>query len=140
AGFDHDTSEAVRDEALNGINVASKLKNTIADIAITSESTQGLQRVSDVSIYASDAIVRRSVPLQATADAVAPKVWLHSSELERIGVQAGVEVRVSQGQGSAILSVAVDDKLPKGVVRVAAAVQATSALGSMFGTITVERA
>ncbi|MEI7842659.1 MAG: NADH-quinone oxidoreductase subunit NuoG [Gallionellaceae bacterium] len=139
-GFDYETSEAVRDEALHGVNIVSKLKNTIGDISITTEKTQGLQRVSDVPIYTTDAVVRRSAPLQATIDAVAPKAWLHGSELERMGMQVGSTVRVSQGQGSANLAVGIDDKLPKGVVRVAAGVQATAELGAMFGTITVERA
>ncbi len=140
SGFEQDTSEAVRDEAMQGLNVASKLSNAIGEVAITALSTQGLQRVSDVPIYATDAIVRRSEPLQATKDAATPKVWLHSAELARIGVQAGSSVRVSQGQGSVDLAVAIDDKLPPGVVRVASGVPATATLGAMFGTITVERA
>jgi NADH-quinone oxidoreductase subunit G len=139
-GFEQDTSEAVRDEALHGMNVASKLNNAIGEIAISSSVTTGLQRVSDVPIYATDAVVRRSLPLQATTDAAAPKVWLHSAELARIGVQAGGSARVSQGQGSVDLAVAIDDNLPQGVVRVAAGVPATAALGAMFGTVTVERA
>jgi NADH-quinone oxidoreductase subunit G len=49
-------------------------------------------------------------------------------------------VKVSQGKGSVQLFAAADDKLPRGVVRVAAGHAATAALGAMFGTITVERA
>jgi NADH-quinone oxidoreductase subunit G len=79
------------------------------------------------------------LPLQATADAAAPKAWLHSEELSKLGLQAGTTVKVSQGQGSVNLVAAADDKLPKGVVRVAAGHSATAALGAMFGTITVER-
>jgi NADH-quinone oxidoreductase subunit G len=44
------------------------------------------------------------------------------------------------GQGSALLAVAADDNLPRGVVRVAAGHAATAGLGAMFGAITVERA
>ncbi len=141
SGFDQDTSEAVRDEALKGVDVATKLSNAISGVDIKAASAAGgLQRVSDVPIYATDAVVRRSVPLQATADAAAPQAWLHSEELKKLGVQAGATVKVSQGQGSVNLAAAVDDKLPRGVVRVAAGHAATAALGAMFGTITVERA
>jgi NADH-quinone oxidoreductase subunit G len=140
-GFDQDTSEAVRDEALQGIDVAAKLNNAIGGVeAKAAPATGGLQRVSEVPIYATDAVVRRSAPLQATTDAATPQVWLHSDELMKLGVQAGATVRVSQGQGSVKLVAATDDKLPKGVVRVAAGHAATAALGAMFGTITVERA
>lgn len=140
-GFDYDTSEAVRDEALKGVDVAAKLNNAIGTVEMkTAQITGGLQRVSDVPIYATDAVVRRSAPLQATADAAAPQAWLHSEELHKLGVQAGASVRLSQGQGSVKLTAAADDKLPKGVVRVAAGHSATAALGAMFGTISVERA
>jgi NADH-quinone oxidoreductase subunit G len=140
-GFDQDTSEAVRDEALKGMDVAAKLNNAIGGVESKAiASTGGLQRVSDVPIYATDAVVRRSAPLQATADAAMPQAWLHSEEMKKIGVQAGETVKVSQGQGSVKLVAAVDDKLPRGVVRVAAGHPATAALGAMFGTISVERA
>jgi NADH-quinone oxidoreductase subunit G len=139
-GFDQDTSEAVRDEALKGVDVASKLNNAIGDVeSKAAPATSGLQRVSDVPIYATDSIVRRSLPLQATVDAASPKVWLHSEELNKLGIQTGATIKVSQGQGSVNLVAASDDKLPKGVVRVAAGLSATAALGAMFGTITVER-
>ena len=65
---------------------------------------------------------------------------MHSEELKKLGLQAGTTARISQGQGSVNLLAAADDKLPRGVVRVAAGHAATSALGAMFGTITVERA
>ncbi len=140
-GFDFDTSEAVRDEALSGVDVASKLNNGITGVEVQSaRASGGLQRVSEVSIYATDAVVRRSAPLQATRDAATPKAWMHSHELKHIGVAAGDQVKVSQGNGSVNLQSAVDDRLPKGVVRVAAGHAVTATLGAMFGTIKVERA
>ncbi|MDO8311291.1 MAG: NADH-quinone oxidoreductase subunit NuoG [Sideroxyarcus sp.] len=140
-GFDFDTSEAVRDEALENVDVAAKLNNSISGVEVKfAAATPVLQRVSDVPIYATDAVVRRSAPLQATSDAAIPKVWMHSQELNNIGVKTGMNVKVSQGTGSVKLMSAADDRLPKGVVRVAAGHAATAALGEMFGTITVERA
>ncbi|MFA6120625.1 MAG: NADH-quinone oxidoreductase subunit NuoG [Sideroxydans sp.] len=140
-GFDFDTSEAVRDEALKGVDVAARLNNAITGIEVKlAPSVSGMQRVSDVPIYVTDAVVRRSAPLQATADAATPQAWMHSEELNNIGVKSGMNVKVSQGSGSVKLACRADDKLPKGVVRVAAGHSATAALGAMFGTITVERA
>ncbi|MBU3904309.1 MAG: NADH-quinone oxidoreductase subunit NuoG [Gammaproteobacteria bacterium] len=139
-GFDYETSQAVRDEALQGVDVAAKLNNAVSAIESKPTAVIGLQRVADVPIYATDAIVRRAMSLQATSDAAQPKVWLHSKELSKLGVAAGAQVKVAQGQGSALLEVAADDGLPEGVVRVAAGHPMTATLGAMFGTITVERA
>jgi NADH-quinone oxidoreductase subunit G len=140
-GFDQDTSEAVRDEALQGVDVTARLNNAIGGVeAKAAPTASGLQRVSDVPIYATDSVVRRSEPLQATTDAAMPQAWLHGDELKKLGVQPGARVKVSQGQGSVQLIAGADDKLPRGVVRVAAGHAATATLGAMFGTITVERA
>jgi len=141
AGFDQDTSEEVRDEALNSVDVQAKLNNGISGIEVSATSTSnGLQRVSDVPIYSTDSVVRRSAPLQSTADAAAPKTWMNSVEMSKLGVQSGDMVKVIQNGGSVTLAADVDDGLPAGVLRVAAGHQSTSALGEMFGTISVERA
>jgi NADH-quinone oxidoreductase subunit G len=142
SGFAYDSSEAVRDEVLANMDVAARLNNSLQAmrLQISPVSAGGLQRVSDVPIYFADAVVRRATALQATRDAARPVVSMHSAELGRLGVQSGEEVKVSQGQGSVRLAVASDDKLPIGIVRVAAGHAATAGLGAMFGTITVERA
>lgn len=141
AGFDYDNSEMVRDDVLKNVDVSSKLNNQLQ--AYSAEAVvagSGLQRVADVPIYATDAITRRSAPLQATQDAKAPSALMRSDELKKLGVQAGDKVKVKMGQGSAQLLAAVDDRLPAGVVRVAAGHATTAGLGAMFGAITVERA
>jgi NADH-quinone oxidoreductase subunit G len=141
AGFDYDSSEAVRDEVLKGVDVSSRLGNKLQGYTTQpATAVSGLQRVADVPIYASDAVVRRSAPLQATHDALPPHASMHSDELSKLGLQSGAQVKVKVGQGSAQLAVAADDNLPRGVVRVAAAHASTAGLGAMFGVITVERA
>lgn len=58
----------------------------------------------------------------------------------KLGIAAGDRVSVKQGQGSALLTAAIDKTLPENVVRVAAAHASTANLGSMFGAIVVEKA
>lgn len=140
-GFDYDSSEAVRDAVFASQDVASKLNNHLAGVALqvcVPGTTAGLQRISDVPIYASDAIVRRSPALQQTQDAQTPCVHMHSSELNQLGVKAGDTVKVSQGNGAALLQIRADDSLPRATARVAAGHQATASLGAMFGEITVQ--
>jgi NADH-quinone oxidoreductase subunit G len=142
SGFDYDTSEAVRDEALGTREVGGKLDNHL-DIALqntVSVKAQGLQRVADVPIYSADAVVRRAASLQKTRDAATPCVKMHGSELRKLGLQSGDLVKVSQGKATVRLAVQADDTLPAGSARVAAGHPATAELGAMSGTITVERA
>jgi len=143
AGFDQDSSENVRDEALGGQDVIGRLNNHLdlpLQIQGSAAGQQGLQRVADVPIYATDAIVRRATALQQTADAAAPVVRMASAELQKLGMQSGDKVRVSQGAGSVLLLAKADDGVPAGCLRVPTGCAETAALGPMFGTITVERA
>ncbi|MDD4929774.1 MAG: NADH-quinone oxidoreductase subunit NuoG [Gallionella sp.] len=141
AGFDYDSSEAVRDEALGAAPVADRLNNHIEGVAIAAAAaSSGLQRVSDVPIYSADAIVRRAASLQKTRDAAQPVVMASAAELQKLGVQSGDVVKVTQNGASVQLTAQLSERLPEGVVRIAAGHPATAALGAMFGTITVERA
>ena len=139
AGFDFETSEAVRDEALGA---ACKLNNRIEGIAlkVNAANSAALQRVTDVPIYFADALVRRADALQKTGDAATPCARLHGDELQKLGLQPGDTVRVAQGDASVQLKVSRDDRLPPGVVRIAAGHPATAALGAMFGELSLERA
>lgn len=99
-----------------------------------------LERVADVPIYFSDPIVRRSPPLQLTADARAPTARMAPATLARLGVAAGEAVRLTQGAGFAVLAAAADARVAEGVVRVAMAHVSTAGLSEPLGPITVERA
>jgi NADH-quinone oxidoreductase subunit G len=109
-------------------------------VSLATDAASGLQRVADVPIYSADAVVRRASSLQQTQDAAIPVVSMASSELQKLSLNSGDSVKVSQGAGSVQMTVKADDKLPAGTVRVAAGHAATAALGAMFGTINVERA
>jgi NADH-quinone oxidoreductase subunit G len=139
-GFAFDSSEAVRDEILSGKAVADRLNNHVDAVPpAAASSSGGLERVADVPIYATDAIVRRAASLQKTHDAAKPGVALHGSELQKIGAKAGDMLKVSQNGAAVQLAAIKDDTLPPGIARVAAGHPATATLGAMFGTITVER-
>jgi NADH-quinone oxidoreductase subunit G len=145
-GFDYDTSEAIRNEILGSnlpaeANLSARLNN-LAKVApqAPAVATAGLERLADVGIYAGDAIVRRAEPLQQTNDGAAPQARLPQALAQKLGVVAGDRVKVTQGEGSAVLVAAVDVSLPANVVRVSAGHPSTSALGAMFGSISVEKA
>jgi NADH-quinone oxidoreductase subunit G len=138
-GFEDETSESVRDAVLAG-GVDSRLSNAVSATAGTSPAVPGIQRIADVPIYRSDALVRRSAPLQATSASRAPKAYMAAGMLHDLNLQAGDPVKVSSDQGQIILSCERDDTVAINCVRIAAAFAETQALGSSFGQITVERA
>jgi NADH-quinone oxidoreductase subunit G len=145
-GFDYDTSEAIRNQVLAcdklaDANLTGHLNNHTTQILHgVPAASSDLERVADVPIYSTDGVVRRAESLQLTADAQAPKAYLSSALAQKLGIEDGAQVRVKQGNGSALLAAAVDRKLPDNVVRIAAGHASTAALGAMFGAIAVERA
>jgi len=139
-GFDYETAEQVRVDALQG-ELSARLSNEIVlEVQRPDAAADGAERVADVPIYFSDPLVRRSPPLQATRDARPPKARANASTLLSFGVSEGDKVRVKQGDASALLDVVVDDGVADGVVQVSAAHESTATLGAMFGPITLERA
>jgi NADH-quinone oxidoreductase subunit G len=102
-------------------------------------SVAGLERIGEVPVYYGDAIVRRAASLQKTRDALPPAATMHGELMQRLSVKVGDEVSVQQGNGSAVLKAAQDDRLPANCVRIAAGHPLTAALGAMFGEVTVQR-
>lgn len=149
-GFDFDSSEQVSREIFGGedpVQLASNRLNnhlydsSIRDEAVVSlEQSDALQRIGEVSLYQSDALVRRAVPLQKTRYAAPLAAYMHSTQLESLGLRAGGTVMVSQGDGSVSLTAEVDDRVPAGCVRVVAALKETAGLGDLFGSMEVRSA
>jgi NADH-quinone oxidoreductase subunit G len=138
SGFDHDSAEAVRDEALAATDESTRLSNAPAATSVPVAAMRGLERVADVPIYCTDALVRRATALQATRDAQAPVACLSSELWRQLGLQPGASVRVSQDDASVVLPAREDSSLAATAVRVAAGHPSTASLGPMFGAISVE--
>ncbi len=140
-GFDFETSEEVRAEALGDVTtIASRLGNQGSASVAPISAISGFERIADVPIYATDSLVRRSTSLQLTADARAPFASLPGALWSQLGLKAGDKVRVSQGAAQALLPARLDDTLAPTAVRVPAGHPDTASLGAMFGAISVEKA
>lgn len=145
SGFDQETSEEVRGAALGDVAaLPQRLSNTAAATAAgSSAAPTGLERIADVPIYSTDALVRRAPALQATADARPPRVGLPTVVWERLGFGAGAGeamVHVQQVSRSVRLPAYHDATLAPTCVRLPAGHADTVALGAMFGEIAVEKA
>ncbi|OWT68200.1 MULTISPECIES: NADH-quinone oxidoreductase subunit NuoG [unclassified Achromobacter] len=138
-GFDDETSESVRDAALSG-GIEGRLSNRINAAVGVGQALSGLERVADVPIYRTDAIVRRSEALQAAPASRAPTARMNGRTLAGLGLTAGVKVKIAGATGSIELETVQDDAVADRAVRVAAAFEKTAGLGGAFGQISVERA
>jgi NADH-quinone oxidoreductase subunit G len=141
AGFDYDSPEQVRADALPA-HARLRLDNalSLAPVAPGSASAPAIERIADVPLYCTDPIVRRAQALQETAAARKPALRANARVLAQLGIEAGGKVRARQGDASTVLSCQLDERVADGVVRIAAGHEASASLGAMFGPITVERA
>jgi NADH-quinone oxidoreductase subunit G len=140
SGFEFETTEQVRQEALGDeALIPARLSNDVAVTPKAGVAPQGLQRLAEVPIYATDALVRRATSLQLTTDARAPQAGVAPGLWAALDFQAGDKVRVSQGAGSAVLPARLEPTLAEGTVRVPAGHPDTAGLGAMTGALSVER-
>jgi NADH-quinone oxidoreductase subunit G len=142
-GFLYNMPEEVLGEAL-GDNYCTKLNNQSAATGLSNghaTPSAGLERLSDVGIYAGDQIVRRASALQLTRDAKrGNQVGLGKALFNELGLKEGDAVRVTQGTQSVNLPVTLEANLAQGTVRISAGTVASAQLGSMFGPVTVSKA
>ena len=145
-GFEYDTAEQVREAALRGVDVAAMLAAPQAQLPqqlgtdAAAPPAGSFERVADVPVYSSDAIVRRSPSLQRTVDGQrAAQIALPRDAWESLGLKAGDMLRVEQGAASVELPARLDALLASGVVRIAASHPATQALGPMFGRVLLHK-
>ncbi len=139
SGFEYDSAEAVRTDALAG-DLGSRLNNATASVAVAVKPPlAGLERLGETPMYQLDPLVRRSPALQATADAVSPVIWGGSELLTRLGAAEGAQLRVRQGAAEVVLPVRRDDRMAPDVVRIVAAHALTATLGERLGTVSVEK-
>jgi NADH-quinone oxidoreductase subunit G len=137
-GFEFDTIEQVRAACLGGRDVATLLSNAIDVQVQPAPRPAGIERIAEVPIYFADPLVRRAPSLQKTRDARPPRAWMNARLMAKLGVADGQPVRVRQGERSARLAAALDDRLPDDCARIAAAHASTAPLGPMFGAVAIE--
>ena len=136
-GFDDETSESIRDSVLVG-GVEAHLSNDVQSTIGLATAPAGLERVADVPIYRSDAMVRRAEPLQQTAASQAPQARMCAATLASLGVESGGTVRVRSPQGEITVTALLDNAVAQGAVRLSAAFAETLPLGGAFGQLSVE--
>jgi NADH-quinone oxidoreductase subunit G len=138
ADFDYNSSEQATDELYQQVG-NNRADNRVAwriPSDLTPQTSAGLQRVSEMPIYSTDTLVRRSSALRRTVDAtIAFGVHVNAEVAAQSGLKAGDEVQVSQGNGSVTLPVFIDERVPAGCALIYAGEFANIDLGAWHGQV-----
>jgi NADH-quinone oxidoreductase subunit G len=140
-GFDFETTDQVRSTLMpEGWQVQAV---GAFDLPTAISAQDGLQRLAELPIYASDMLVRHAPSLAATKDGrdagtaqLPPGLWAQLG----LPAEGDAMVRVTQGTAHVTLPARRNDRLAEGVVRVAAGLPLTSSLGASFAPIQVAHA
>lgn len=145
AGFDFDSSTEIKDTIFEGKKPSQVVWNTLnnnlkelVEIQVNIQSPS-LRRIGEVPQYESDPIVRRSPSLRKTKYNTKPMARMCTRLMEELNLVEGDKVLVSQDEGSAVLSVRLDDHVAYGCVRITAAHPDSVTLGDMMGDIALEK-
>jgi len=132
-GFEAERIEEVRADISPRFEALAegRLGNAVAEFEWQLQAApQSLERIDEFAIYAMDPVARRSRPLQLTNDMKRARMARYNpATAAALGLVEGDRVRVRQGDGEALLTVAFDAAVPEGCVRVARGIPETAALG-----------
>ncbi len=141
-GFDYTSSDQVRDElqeSAGAVEPSGKVEWRCPEGLELEGDSGRLWRIGEVPIYSVDGLVRRSAPLQQTADARGAAVYLNSAQAAALGLAQGEGARVEQGGGSVTLPVVIDERVADGCAVIPAALPETAALGAIHGPVQISR-
>lgn len=144
-GFDYNSSEDVKNTIFGGEKPSTvvwrSLNNNLKELVEIEVKikSEGLQRIGEVTQYQADPIVRRAPSLQKTKYNLKPMARVHPNQMQTLGLVEGDQVRVTQGEGQAVLTVRADTHVAMGCVRIQAASRLTAGLGELMGDIHLEK-
>jgi NADH-quinone oxidoreductase subunit G len=130
AGFDHTSSEEVRDELRALVGASAPSARYAATRAVELPPAEsGLRLTVETPLYAADPLVRRAEPLQRTADARrGGSLRLSPATAAGLGIEQGAAVAVRLGTAEARLAASVEEGVAEGLLVVPRGVAASSSL------------
>ena len=140
-GFDFMSSEDVRDEVKQACREL-QLDNSVSGDASLADlmNVNGLQRVAEVPLYATDSLVRRATQLQKTKDADQNYVTINESLANKLKLEAGDKVRFSQNGRADFAHLKIDESIADDCVWLPASLVISANMGANFAPIELEKA
>ena len=137
ANFDYMESEQILEEVLTHCKDIEPQNLSGHFASLDNFKAEGLLRVGDVPMYATDALVRRAKALQQTVWAPPAKAYLNQSVAKKFGLLDTAEVKVRQNESEIVLPLEIDESVPNGCVWVPAGLAATQLLGPSIGPVKI---
>jgi len=138
-GFGYDSPESVTRELASACREV-QLNNLVEGVrapGFDAPSSSALVRAGETPIYATDPLVRRSIPLQKSVDGKQAFVSMNAAQLATLGVRDGEAVTVSQDGAQVTLPSRLDEGVPEGCVWLPTGLAETASLGPVFGAVDV---
>ena len=138
-GFDYTSSEQICTEARDACAQIQPDNIVNSSNPLTPFKSEGLLRVAEVPIYATDPLVRRARSLQLSPLARPAEVRLHPDVARELGVAEREQVQVRQNGAAAVdLPLVLDERVPKGCAWIPAGLYASIALGPAVGPVAIQ--
>ncbi len=136
-GFDYVSSTDIRDEVQDQLNLLSPSNECYIPDNLHSES--GLMVISEVPMYQTDAVLRRSSALQQTTENQQAKIArMNRLDADKFDVSEAESIEITQDSNSIIMPLVIDDAIAQGCIYLAAGIVETSELGTSFSNVTVQ--
>jgi len=137
-GFDYITSEDVCDEAKEKTGTL-KLSNKMEwrCPATLAQSTDAINRIGVLPIYAVDSVVRRSEALQETDDALPACVIINAETAKQNKIQDEDNIVVEQNNVKLTLRVHIEDSIPDNCAVIPQGVQGVEVFDAAYSEITL---
>ncbi len=140
--FAYPDSIAIRDELkqLCGEVRLSNLQGIESPAKALPRVESSLQKIGVTPLYAVDDMTRLSPPLQATPlMRLQASAAINRATAEAVKLLDCDQVQIRQGNGTAVLPLAIDEGVPDGCVWVPTGIDAVRHLGEAFGTVKLEK-
>ncbi len=141
-GFGYDSPDAITKElqqACSSVQL-NNLTPFSGELSYSEADSSLFLRSGETPIHAIDPLVRRSQPLQKSADGKQAFALMAASELSRLKLEDGDSVSLKQGANAVTLPVQLSDELPEGCVWVPRGIPETQTLGDLYASIEVSKA
>lgn len=139
--FDYVASTDIRDELADTLKIpaASQTESYLPpELTGKDNDTDTLTLISDVAMYRTDSLLRRSVALQQTPEnkqALVARV--HPQTLSAMDLTDAEQVLITQGECSVAVDVQPDDTITEGCLYLPVATEVSRKLGIAFGKVSV---
>ncbi len=139
-GFEQETVEQVRDELREALGpvVPDPRSPWQAPASLAGQGGE-LYRIGHLPLYAVDAVVRRSPPLQETTDHIVGALYLNRATADRLGLSEADTVQASQDGHTATLPLVIDEGVPDDCVFIPQGVPGSDSLGAACGPVALQK-